>query len=138
MNFRFEALKLTLSRSIDKKIKPPSPKISEFYGDMVFNMVSMHQYLSEEAYQTLINAIEKGENIERKLADQVASSMKAWAMSKGATHYTHWFHPLTGATAEKHDAFILPVNGGKAMENFHGSMTKNCAAGKYQIGPGSV
>jgi len=120
-NFRFKALELTLKRSIDKKISPPSGKISDFYGDMTFNMISMREHLSEEAYQTLENAVEKGENIERKLADQVASSMKAWAMSKGATHYTHWFHPLTGATAEKHDAFIMPVKGGKAIENFHGS-----------------
>ena len=68
----------------------------------------------------LQNAIEKGIRIERKVTDQIASAMKAWAMGKGVTHYTHWFHPLTGATAEKHDAFISPIEGGRAVEEFQG------------------
>ena len=80
----------------------------------------MQEFLTREAYQKLIDVIEKGETIERKVADQIAAGMKSWAMSKGATHYTHWFHPLTGTTAEKHDAFIIPVEGGKAIENFQG------------------
>ena len=119
-NFRFKALEITLSRNADKKVELPSNRISDYFGQMTFNQATMKQYLTEEAYQKVMNAIEKGEKIDRKIADQVAASMKAWAMSKGATHYTHWFHPLTGATAEKHDAFIVPVEGGRAIENFQG------------------
>ncbi len=119
-NLRFRALEITLSRRADKKLKRSSDKISDYFGDMTFNMDVMRQYLTEEAYQSVLNAIEIGERIERKVTDQVASSLKAWAISKGATHYTHWFHPLTGATAEKHDAFISPSKDGKAIEHFHG------------------
>lgn len=88
---------------------------------MTFNDSAQREYLTKEAYEQVVNAIEKGERISRTIADQVAASMKAWAMTKGATHYTHWFHPLTGATAEKHDAFINPVAGGRAIENFRGN-----------------
>ena len=80
----------------------------------------MQQYLTRSAYESVMNAIEKGTKIDRKIADQVAVSMKDWAMSKGATHYTHWFQPLTGATAEKHDAFFESINGSLAMEKFDG------------------
>lgn len=81
----------------------------------------MRQYLSAEAFETTVSAIEKGVKIDRRIADQVAAAMKAWAMSKGATHYTHWFHPLTGATAEKHDAFITFDDQGQPIESFHGN-----------------
>ncbi|KGL58672.1 glutamine synthetase type III, GlnN [Polaribacter sp. Hel1_85] len=80
----------------------------------------MQQYLTRAAYESVMNAIELGTKIDRKIADQVAVSMKDWAMSKGATHYTHWFQPLTGATAEKHDAFFESINGSLAMEKFDG------------------
>lgn len=99
----------------------PHGKISEYFGELTFNEASMREYLTAEAYEKVTNAITKGDKIERKIADQIASSLKAWAITKGATHYTHWFHPLTGATAEKHDAFINPVKGGKAIENFQGT-----------------
>jgi glutamine synthetase len=80
----------------------------------------MQQYLTRAAYESVMNAIDKGTKIDRKIADQVAVSMKDWAVSKGATHYTHWFQPLTGATAEKHDAFFESINGSLAMEKFDG------------------
>ncbi|MCL4150397.1 UNVERIFIED_CONTAM: hypothetical protein GTU68_019573 [Idotea baltica] len=80
----------------------------------------MQQYLTRSAYESVMNAIEHGTKIDRKVADQVAVSMKDWAMAKGATHYTHWFQPLTGATAEKHDAFFESINGSLAMEKFDG------------------
>ena len=73
----------------------------------------MRKYLSEEAFEKVMDAIDKGTRIDRKIADQVASGMKAWAMENGVTHYTHWFHPLTEGTAEKHDAFIEPCPSGK-------------------------
>lgn len=118
-NIRFKALEVTLSR---KRINLdlPKEKVSTYFGELTFNRDAMREFLTREAYQKLIDVIEKAETIDRKIADQIAAGMKSWAMSKGATHYTHWFHPLTGATAEKHDAFIIPVEGGSAIENFQG------------------
>ncbi len=75
-------------------------------------------YLTKEAYESVMDAILQGGKIDRKMAGQVAAGMKAWALEKGATHYTHWFQPLTGATAEKHDAFFDPIGEGQAIENF--------------------
>jgi glutamine synthetase len=116
-NFRFRALAETLNRQA-KAVQFPSEKASDYYGSMVFNDRTMREYLTKEAYQSVQMAIRMGQKIDRKVADQVASAMKSWAMGKGATHYTHWFHPLTGTTAEKHDAFINPTDGGKAIEEF--------------------
>lgn len=118
-NIRFKALEATLGRK-PKTFNLPSGKISDYYGEQTFNHAYMQEFLTGDAFKQVLLAIEKGEKIDREMADQIASSLKAWAMSKGATHYTHWFHPLTGATAEKHDAFINPVEGGKAIENFQG------------------
>ena len=118
-NIRFKALEVTLSRK-PKSLDLPKEKVSTYFGELTFNRDAMREFLTREAYQKLLNVIEKGETIERKVADQIAAGMKSWAISKGATHYTHWFHPLTGATAEKHDAFIIPVEGGNAIENFQG------------------
>ena len=118
--FRFKALELVQSRK-PLEVTLPSTKVSEFYGSNVFGKNAMKEYLSDEAYESVMGAIEKGTNIDRKVADQVASAMKAWASTKGATHYTHWFQPLTGTTAEKHDAFFEPIEGGGAIEKFSGS-----------------
>ncbi|MBE0640115.1 MAG: glutamine synthetase III [Bacteroidales bacterium] len=117
---RFSALEKVSERK-PIKTEIPRGKISDYFGELTFNDAAMREYLTSEAYRKVRNAIEKGEKIDRRVADQVAASMKAWAIGKGATHYTHWFHPLSGATAEKHDAFINPVDGGKAMENFRGN-----------------
>ncbi|MCF8398550.1 MAG: glutamine synthetase III [Bacteroidales bacterium] len=119
-NFRFDALKITLSRK-PYKVSPPSKRVPDYFGEMTFNKKAMREFLSQEAFGKVISAVEKGERIERKIADQVASAMKAWAISKGATHYTHWFHPLTGATAEKHDAFVDPADEGRAIDSFRGA-----------------
>jgi glutamine synthetase len=118
-NIRFKALQDVLSRTIPE-VKPPSPKISDYFGSNVFDKKKMKEYLSSEAYQGIVNSIEKGEPIPRDLAEQIASAMKAWALGKGATHYTHWFQPLTGTTAEKHDAFFEPTADGGAIERFSG------------------
>jgi glutamine synthetase len=117
---RKKALEIVSTRT-PAKANIPHGKISEYFGELTFNETAMREYLTAEAYEKVTNAITKGEKIERKIADQIAASLKAWAITKGATHYTHWFHPLTGATAEKHDAFINPVKGGKAIENFQGT-----------------
>jgi len=115
---RFNALQETLQRSPIKVVQ--NEKRSTLFGQNVFNKYAMQQYLTRAAYESVMNAIEHGTKIDRKIADQVAVSMKDWAMSKGATHYTHWFQPLTGATAEKHDAFFESINGSLAMEKFDG------------------
>jgi len=118
-SFRFIALEKTLKREVPS-INYPTAKVSDYYGEMTFNQAVMREYLTSEAFDAVKRAIEKSESIERKVTDQVASAMKAWALSKGATHYTHWFHPLTGSTAEKHDAFVNPLENGKALEHFQG------------------
>ncbi len=94
---------------------------SELFGKNVFNEERMLQFLTKEAFEKVKSAIFQGTKIDRKIADQVAEGMKAWALSVGATHYTHWFQPLTGATAEKHDAFFDVLPDGRAMEKFGGA-----------------
>jgi|TARA_B110000967_G_scaffold145488_1_gene148886 glutamine synthetase len=116
---RFHALKQSLDRL-------PIPvtgeaKQSEIFGANVFGFKTMRQFLTKEAFNSLMRAIDKGDKINRSIADQIASSMKDWAMAKGVTHYTHWFQPLTGATAEKHDAFFETVGNGEALERFEGN-----------------
>ncbi len=96
-------------------------QVSEYYGSNVFGIDAMREFLSEEAYNSIQNSMNQGTIVERKMADQVAASMKAWAQSKGVTHFTHWFQPLSGATAEKHDGFFEPIEGGRAIERFSGS-----------------
>ena len=118
LTIRFAALQETLKRSPKKIVE--KEKRSSLFCKNVFHKHAMQQYLTRSAYESVMNAIEKGTKIDRKIADQVAVSMKDWAMSKGATHYTHWFQPLTGATAEKHDAFFESINGSLAMEKFDG------------------
>ncbi len=83
-------------------------KITDIYGCDVFNLKTMRDYLSDKAYRSLLSTIKEGALIDPDIADEVADAMKIWALSKGATHFTHWFQPLTGATAEKHDSFIQP------------------------------
>ena len=115
---RFYALQEALNRK-PLKVKEVA-KRSEIFGNNVFNMHAMRQYMTKDAYNSVQDAIVKGSKIDRKIADQVAVSMKDWSLSKGATHYTHWFQPLTGATAEKHDAFFETLEDGRAMEKFGG------------------
>ncbi|PUZ30474.1 glutamine synthetase [Chitinophaga costaii] len=95
-------------------------KITEVFGSNVFSGKVMREYLSDEAYKSLMNSIKGGNKIERKMADQIASGLKSWAMKKGVTHYTHWFQPLTGTTAEKHDSFFTLKSDGTALETFDG------------------
>ena len=97
-------------------------KMSTIFGENVFHMEVMREYLPSEAYKSMKKAAQDGTRLDRDMADQVASAMKDWAITKGATHYTHWFQPLTGSTAEKHDAFLKPVAPGKAIERFDGDL----------------
>lgn len=96
-------------------------KRSELFAINVFNEVAMRQLMTREAFDAVMNAIQYGTKIDRRVADQVAAAMRDWAISKGATHYTHWFQPLTGGTAEKHDAFFEPVTRDSAIERFSGN-----------------
>lgn len=116
---RFKALENILSRPAVKVVSPAN-KISDFYGVNVFDKGTMQKFLSQEAMKSVLSAIESGNKIDRKIAEQVASSMKAWATTQGATHYTHWFQPLTGSTAEKHDSFFELADGNQAIETFSG------------------
>lgn len=118
---RFKAWEDALNRS-PKHVEPLGDKVSDFYGSRVFNDDMMRQHLTSRVYKAVKHAEETGTSIDRETADHVASSLKEWAMAQGVTHYTHWFQPLTGSTAEKHDAFFTPVEGGRAIESFKGSM----------------
>ncbi|MEC8113844.1 MAG: glutamine synthetase III [Bacteroidota bacterium] len=118
---RQQALHEVLDRVPNHQSRPAN-KISEYFGENVFNLHVMRSYLPDEAYEGILEAMEKGTPISRKVADQTASAMKEWAVSRGATHYTHWFQPLTGSTAEKHDSFIAPTSDGRAIEKFDGSL----------------
>ena len=118
---RQQALHEVLDRVPNHQPRPAN-KISEYFGENVFNLHVMRSYLPDEAYDGIVEAMEKGTPISRKVADQTASAMKEWAISRGATHYTHWFQPLTGSTAEKHDSFISPTADGRAIEKFDGSL----------------
>ncbi len=116
---RFQALTDASNRKPVEVIE--SIKRSELFGQNVFNENTMRQYLTKDAFKGVMSAIDDGTKIDRKIANQVASAMKEWALSKGVTHYTHWFQPLTGATAEKHDAFFETIGGGMAIERFGGN-----------------
>jgi glutamine synthetase len=115
---RFHALKQIYNLKpvlIEEKVRR-----SEIFGANVFKESTMRQYLTKEAYDSVIDANVNGSKIDRVVADHISTGMKEWAISKGATHYTHWFQPLTGATAEKHDAFFETIGGGLAIEKFGG------------------
>ncbi|MEY2923492.1 MAG: hypothetical protein RLZZ337_32, partial [Bacteroidota bacterium] len=113
---RFEAINTVLNRK-NTKTKLEKVSIPELYASNVFSDNAMRQFLSKEAYDSVSSAISEGKTISRKMAEHVASGMKRWALSKGASHYTHWFQPLTGSTAEKHDSFFEPEDG-QAVEKF--------------------
>lgn len=115
---RFEAVAESQSRNrinIEEK-----GRRSELFAKNVFNEERMLQHLTKDALESVQSAIYSGSKIDRKIADQVAEAMKGWAITMGATHYTHWFQPLTGSTAEKHDAFFDLLPDGRALEKFGG------------------
>lgn len=118
---RFKALEDLYHRA-PKYVTPHSDKVSDYFGECVFNEFAMRQHLTPEVYSQVKACINEGVKLDRDVAELVAQGMKEWAMVKGCTHYTHWFQPLTDATAEKHDAFFEPIEGGKSIEKFSGSM----------------
>lgn len=88
------------------KVDVPAERPSEYFGSLVFNRAKMAKYLPAKAYNAIVDVIDNGKPLTPGIADAVAAGMKQWAAELGVTHYTHWFHPLTEGTAEKHDAFI--------------------------------
>ena len=104
------------------EVVSPEAKVSEYFGMQVFNREKMFKYLPEKAYERLIDCIDNNTPLDRETANAVANGMKKWALERGATHYTHWFHPLTEGTAEKHDAFIEPNGKGGVIEEFSGKL----------------
>lgn len=120
-SLRFRAV----AEAFDRKaieVKIPKGRVEDYYGELVFNRAKMFQYLPKDTYDALIYAIENKQPIDRSLADSVAQGMKRWAIDNGARHYTHWFHPLTDGTAEKHDTFIEHDGKGGVVEEFTGKL----------------
>jgi len=117
-SLRFQALNAVLTRNIPE-VKLPA-RLSDIYACNVFDRKKMKEFLSKEALESVSNSILYGTSIDRDIAEQVATAMKAWAIGLGVTHYTHWFQPLTGTTAEKHDSFFEPTGDGMALEKFSG------------------
>jgi glutamine synthetase len=116
---RFSALEKVYDRK-PVYVEAPSQKVSDYFGINVFDEVKMQKYLSKDAYDHVRRSVYLGTPIDRRMANAVASGMKAWAMERGANHYTHWFQPLTGGTAEKHDAFLDVGGYGNVVESFSG------------------
>ncbi len=122
-SLRFKAVEEAFKK---RPLQPEAPSkfTSDYYGKYVFNDAAMSRYLSKDTYKALKNVIDNGETLTLQVADQVAAGMKRWAIELGATHYTHWFQPLTGGTAEKHDSFIEyeGAPGGDIIEEFTGKL----------------
>ena len=114
-----------IEKAYDRKaleVVMPKERPDEYYGKLVFNRQKMFQYLPKKVYDAIVYAIDNKEPISLELADEVAKGMKKWAIENGARHYTHWFHPLTDGTAEKHDAFIEYDGKGGVLESFTGKL----------------
>lgn len=114
-----------VAEAFNRKAAPvdiPEKRPDEYYGELVFNRQKMFEYLPLKVYNALINAIENKKPIGRELADSVADGMRRWAIDNGARHYTHWFHPLTDGTAEKHEAFVEHNGKGGVVEEFSGKL----------------
>lgn len=118
---RFNAVEKASNRKA-VEATTPNEKVSEYYGENVFNRRTMQKYLTKETFNALTEAIDTGKPIDRQIANHVAAGMRMWALEKGVTHYTHWFQPLTDGTAEKHDAFVEHDGNGGMIEEFSGKL----------------
>lgn len=119
-SLRFNAIHNLTANPISVNVKG-SKKITGIFGENVFTLKTAREFLSDEAYKSLLGSIKSGSKIDRKMGDQIAAGLKGWAENKGVTHFTHWFQPLTGATAEKHDSFFTIKGDGNALEEFDGA-----------------
>src|ERR1700756_101584 len=118
-SLRFKAID-NLTTTAEASI-PGSAKITGIFGENVFTHKTAREFLSDEAYKSLVASIKGGKKIDRTVANQIASGMRQWAEAKGVTHFTHWFQPLTGTTAEKHDSFFTIKSDGTPIEEFDGA-----------------
>src|SRR6266516_5551329 len=118
MSLRFNAIN-NLSTSQEANVEG-STKITGIFGENVFTLKTARQFLSDEAFKSLTSSIRGGKKIDRAMANQIAAGLRQWAETKGLTHFTHWFQPLTGTTAEKHDSFFTIKSDGSAIETFDG------------------
>ncbi len=118
---RFKAVKEASDRKA-VAVVPPKESPEKYYAEAVFNRQRMYEYLPKKTFDRLVYAIDNKQPISRELADSVAAGMKKWALDNGAHHYTHWFHPLTGGTAEKHDSFVEHDGKGGVVEEFAGKL----------------
>src|SRR5947209_3263739 len=115
-----EAISAIRDWSVTEAKEPRAPRVTEAFGSLVFNDAVQQARLPKAAYHALRRTITHGEPLDPSVAGTVATAMKEWAVEHGATHYTHWFQPLTGITAEKHDSFLVPTSDGKAVAEFSG------------------
>ncbi len=120
MSLRFHALTNLQTSGTAVPEQESFSKITALFAENVFTHQTARQFLSEEAYKSLMASIKAGMKIERPMANQIANGVRAWAESKGVTHFTHWFQPLTGSTAEKHDSFFTIKSDGTPIELFEG------------------
>ncbi len=120
-DLRFKSVEVASARK-PVKVDTPKERVNKYYGCQVFNRQKMFEYLPKDTYEALVDAIDNKKPLSRKLADSVAQGMKQWAIESGARHYTHWFHPLTDGTAEKHDAFVEHDGKGGMLEAFTGKL----------------
>jgi glutamine synthetase len=118
MSLRFNAIN-NLSSSQEVQVENPT-RITAIFGESVFTVKTAREFLSDEAYKSLVGSIRAGQKIDRSMANQIASGIRSWAEGKGVTHFTHWFQPLTGTTAEKHDSFFTIKSDGTPIEQFEG------------------
>ena len=118
MSLRFNAIN-NLSSSQETTVENPS-RITAIFGESVFTVKTAREFLSDEAYKSLVGSIRAGQKIDRSMANQIASGIRSWAEARGVTHFTHWFQPLTGTTAEKHDSFFTIKSDGTPIEQFEG------------------
>ena len=118
---RFRVLETAFKKRA-AEVPAPAERPSDYFGQNVFNRAKMFKYLPEKAYERITDCIDNGAPLDRETADIVAAGMKKWAIGMGATHYTHWFHPLTEGTAEKHDAFVEHDGKGGMVEEFSGKL----------------
>jgi len=117
-SLRFKAID-NLTAGAEAK-EPASSRITAIFGENVFSVKTAREFLSDEAYKSLVSSMKTGHKIDRAMASQIASGIRHWAEAKGATHFTHWFQPLTGSGAEKHDSFFTLKSDGSAIEQFEG------------------
>src|SRR3954468_14403685 len=120
MSLRFNAIERLQNSPTDIEVAA-STKVTAIFGENVFTTRTAREYLSDEAFKSLVTSIRGGRKIDRTVASQIANGIRAWAESKGVTHFTHWFQPLTGTTAEKHDSFFTLKGDGTAIEEFDGA-----------------